>query len=299
MCEQQIGYIQIPKNSNGIIRSKTTFLLRAWLLDRSLKPLEKIDRNEWGELEFPSIYILFEGKKVYVGEAKCVYSRTKTHISSPDQKIRNWQRVLIINDGRPATQSEFNDIVVRRALEDYLIRLFKQNNYKVVSQGSEQQLTSIQKTAFDGLVKELNVLLQKENVITRLLPDVGQEQIQIDELRKLLGKMGKRIEEWSAKEAIIDGVKTFIRPGSPKKKGWQITIRGRFKNMVEKGEGVLLVPRDGILFIPFKEIQDVIRDPARFKQDSIDVYLSFEEQSIKLIYTTNTIDVTRFRKRCL
>jgi len=70
MSEQTIGYIQVPKNSNGITRSKTTVLLRAWLLDRSLKQLEKINRNEWGKLEFPSIYVLFEKNKVYVGEAK-------------------------------------------------------------------------------------------------------------------------------------------------------------------------------------------------------------------------------------
>lgn len=295
MSEQTIGYIQVPKNSNGITRSKTTVLLRAWLLDRSLKQLEKINRNEWGKLEFPSIYVLFEKNKVYVGEAKCVYSRTKTHINSPDQKIKKWEQVLIINDGRPATQSDFNDIVVRRYLEDYVIKLFKQNNYRVVSQGSEQQLTSIQQTAVDNLIKELNFFLKKENLITKLLPDKGQEQVHRDDLKRLLEKMGKRIERWSANEAIIDGVKVFNRPGSEKKKGWQITFRDEFKDMLEKGKGVLLVPRGGILFIPFKEIQNVITDSSKFKQKTIDVYIDFKEDSIELVYTTNKIDVTQFR----
>lgn len=295
MGEQSIGYIQVPKNSNGITRSKTTSLLRAWLLDRSLRQLEKINRNEWGKLEFPSIYVLFEKKKVYVGEAKCVYSRAKTHINSPDQKIKKWERILIINDGRPATQSDFNDIVVRRALEDYVIKIFKQNNYRVVSQGSGQQLTSIQKTAVDSLIKELNFFLKKENLITKLLPDKGQEQVHRDDLKKLLEKMGKKIERWSANEAIIDGVKVFNRPGSSKKKGWQITFRDEFKDMLEKGEGVLLVPRGGILFIPFKEIQNVITDSSKFKQKTIDVYIEFKDDSIELVYTTNKIDVTEFR----
>ncbi|MBW1614302.1 MAG: hypothetical protein JRJ57_10115 [Deltaproteobacteria bacterium] len=295
MSEQTIGYIQVPKNSNGITRSKTTVLLRSWLLDRSLKQLEKINRNEWGKLEFPSIYVLFEKNKVYVGEAKCVYSRTKTHINSPDQKIKKWEQVLIINDGRPATQSDFNDIVVRRYLEDYVIKLFKQNNYRVVSQGSGQQLTSIQQTAVDNLIKELNFFLKKENLITKLLPDKGQEQVHRDDLKRLLEKMGKRIERWSATEAIIDGVKVFNRSGSPKKKGWQITFRDEFKDMLEKGQGVLLVPRGGILFIPFKEIQNVITDSSKFKQKTIDVYIDFKEDSIELVYTTNKIDVTQFR----
>ena len=295
MTEQTIGYVQVPKNSNGITRSKTTFLLRAWLLDRSLKQIEKINSKEWGGLEFPSLYILFEKKKVYIGEAKCVYSRVKTHINSPDQKIKNWEHVLIINDGRPATQSDLNDIVVRRTIEDYAIKLFKQNNYRVVSQGSGQQLTSIQQTAVDNLIKELNFFLKKENLITKLLPDKGQEQVHRDDLKKLLEKMGKRIESWSATEAIIDGVKVFNRSGSPKKKGWQITFRDEFKDMLEKGQGVLLVPRDGILFIPFKEIQNVITDSSKFKQKTIDVYIDFKENSIELVYTANKIDVTQFR----
>lgn len=295
MTEQTIGYVQVPKNSNGITRSKTRSLLRAWLLERSLKQLEKINRNEWGKLEFPSIYILFEKKKVYIGEAKCVYSRAKTHINSPDQKIKNWERILIINDGRPATQSDFNDIVVRRSLEDYVIKLFKQNNYRVVSQGSTQQLTSIQKTSVDTLIKELDFFLKKENLIIKLLPDKGQEEVHRDDLKKLLEKMGKRIEGWSAKEAIIDGARAFIRPGSPKKNRWQITFRDEFKDMLEKGEGVLLVPRGGILFIPFKEIQKVIIDPSKFRQNTIDVYIEFKEDSIELVYTTNKIDVSQFR----
>ena len=93
----------------------------------------------------------------------------------------------------------------------------------------------------------------------------------------------------------IDGVKVFNRSGSPKKKGWQITFRDEFKDMLEKGEGVLLVPRDGILFIPFKEIQNVITDSSKFKQKTIDVYIDFKEDSIELVYTANKIDVTQFR----
>ena len=36
---------------------------------------------------------------------------------------------------------------------------------------------------------------------------------------------------------------------------WQITFRDVFKNSLEKGDGYLIVPRDGILFIPLKEVQ--------------------------------------------
>jgi len=56
-----------------------------------------------------------------------------------------------------------------------------------------------------------------------------------------------------------------------------------------------LVPRDGILFIPFSEIQKVITNPTKYKQNTIDIYINFKDETIELTYSTNTIDVTSFR----
>lgn len=93
--------------------------------------------------------------------------------------------------------------------------------------------------------------------------------------------------------------KVYIRPGSPKPKEnpkhWQITFRDVFKDSLQKGEGYLLVPRDGILLIPLKEVQKVVTDPSKYKQNTIDVYVNFKEDTIELTYTTNTVDVTPFR----
>lgn len=294
MTEETLGYFQAPKNNNGITRSKTTLLLRSWFIDKTSKALEKINQTEWGELEFPSIYILFEKNKVWVGEAKSAYYRMKQHMASPDKKIKNWDRALVINDGRPATLSDLNDIVVRRAIEDYLNGLFKLNKYQVVSQASEYQLTSTQKTTVDNFIKELNYFLQKETLIKKLFPTVGQEEVHLDDLNKILKKEGKVIKEWSAHEAIIDGTNTFIRPGSNKKKGWQITFRDIFKDALEKGDGALLVPRGKILLIPFKEIQKVIKDPSKYNQNTIDIYIQFTDEGITLSYMDETIEISKY-----
>jgi len=295
MTEKSIGYIQSPQNSNGITRSGTTCLLRAWTIDKSSKQLDKINQTEWGNLEFPGIYLLFEKKKVYIGEAKNVYSRIKNHMVSPDKKIKNWERALIINDGRPATQSDFNDIVVRRSLEEYLSRLFKLNKYIVVSQGSVQQLTSIQQTIVSNLIKELNFFLQRENLrIVKLFPTIGQEEIHLEDLKKLLKKLGKLIQKWGAHEAFIDGEKVFIRPGSEKKRGWQITFRDVFKDALAKGDGALLVSRGKGLLIPFTEIQKVIKDSKKYRQNTIDIYIQFAEESVILSYMDESIDVSKF-----
>jgi multisubunit Na+/H+ antiporter MnhC subunit len=89
-------------------------------------------------------------KQVYVGEAKNLYNRLKTHNESPEEKCEDWNKGVIINDGRSSNQSDFNDTVVRRTIEYYLINLFKMNKYKVLAQGEPQKLNASQKTTIDA-----------------------------------------------------------------------------------------------------------------------------------------------------
>lgn len=298
--EEKFGYHQDIKNGYGIIRARTTGQLRSWEIPRTMQAIEVIKR-EWGNLEFPGLYILFDSKtrKVYVGEAKDIINRLKTHLNTPDDKIKAWNKVIVINDGRAAMQSDFNDSVIRKSLEIYLIALFKANRYSVVSQGESQKHNPMQRSLFNALKEELDFLLLKKNLITKLIEKFGQEEILRDDLRKLIEKMGWKIEKWRADKAIIDGKETYIRPGSPKPKNrpkhWQITLRDKFKDSLEKGNGYLLVPRDGVLFIPLKAIQKVITDVSKYKQNTIDIYINFKDDRIQLSYTTNTIDVTEYK----
>ena len=296
MTNSEVGYYEDPKNGDGIVRARTTIQIRSWELPRNIKALEKLN-EEMGKVEFPSNYVLFDNMRVYVGEAKNIYNRLKTHTNAPEDKIKNWNKALVINDGRPATQSDFNDQSVRLALESYLIRLFKANKYTVVSQGQDITLNPIQKHTTDSLIKELNQFLLKKNLITKPLEDEGLEEIFADELKKLLIKAGKNIEKWSAYEAKVDGQKTYIRPGSPKPKGWQITFRDRFLGSLQKGDGYLLVSRNGVLLIPLEEIQKVITDQQAYKQNTIDIYIVFTPEKVTLTYTQNTIDITTFKLR--
>ena len=155
--ENKFGYHQDLKNGCGIIRARTTGQLRSWDIPRTLQALEVIKR-EWGNLEYPGIYMLFgaSGKKVYIGEAKDIYQRLKTHLSSPEDKIKDWDRAVIINDGRSAMQSDFNDSVIRKSLELHLISLFKANRYTVVAQGEPQKHNPHQKSILQALMEEFN-----------------------------------------------------------------------------------------------------------------------------------------------
>ena len=296
MADTEIGYHEDPKNSNSIIRARTTKQIRSWQLTRSQKTLEKLN-EEMGKNPFPGNYILFDQKKVYIGEASDIYERLKTHHKNPEGKIKNWDNVLVISDGRPATQSDFNDTVVRQALESHLIRLLKANKYQVVCQGRQPTLNATQRNLVSSLIEELNYFLLKKNLVTKVLEEEGLEEVFEDELKKLLTARGKGVQQLTAYEAIIDGQKTYIRPGSLKTKGWQITFRDRFLNSLEKGDGYLLVSRNGVLLVPLSEVRKLVTDKDAYKQNTIDIYVNFASDKITITYKDQNIDVTKYKLR--
>ena len=298
MTDSEPGYHEDPANGDGIIRARTTSQIRSWEMPRTTRALESLN-SELGKIEFPGNYILFETKKkkVYIGEAKNIYNRLKTHMNSPKDEIKNWDKALIINDGRIASQSDFNDTVVRKALEYYFIKLFKANKYTVVSQGEAQNPNTTQKFFFHSLRNELNFFLLKKNVISKVLETKGEREVHLDELKKIIEKCGKQIQEIDSalKVAVIDGQKVFIRPGSPKPRGWQITFRDKSFKALQKGEGALLVPRGPVLLIPMTEIQKAIGGAEEYGKNTVDIFILFEKDTITLRYKKNTIDITDFK----
>lgn len=294
MANAGLGYEQQPENSNGIIRARTTQQLRAWQIPRTINALEKWKQEICG-IPLPGNYILFDGKKVYIGETQNIYQRLKSHIIKPEPKIKGWDTALIFNDARIPSLSDFNENDVRLALESYLIRLFKANKYKVLAQAREASLSPMQKHIVNLMIKELDYLLLSRNIIYKVLEDQGLEEIHKDALVKLFKSQGKKIEKWSTYDAVVDGQIVFIRPGSEKSRGWQITFRDLFLNALKESNGYLLVSRNGVLYIPLKVVQKVVKDKAAYKQNTIDVYIVFETDKVTLSYKDNSIDVTEFR----
>lgn len=302
MEKSNLGYHEDPENGEGIIRAKTTGQLRSWELPRKLKSLETLNQ-EFGQVQFPGIYMLFDDRsyKVYVGEAKNIINRLKTHITSPEDKIEGWSKVLIVNDGRIATQSEFNDAVIRLTIEHYLIRLFKANRYNVVSQGEDQKHNPSQKHIIEILLNELDFFLLKKNRISKLIEEKGLVEVLSDDLKRLIEKKGMKISQWTSKEAVINGETAFIRPGSKKQNGWQITIRGgksdSFLDALRKGKGNILVSRNGVLLIPLKKVLELVKstDQKALERDTVDIFIDFLEEGIKLNYKGNSIDLNEYK----
>lgn len=294
---KDIGYYEELINGSQIVRARTIRLIRSWEFPRSLEALETLN-NEFAKADFPGIYILQDtnANKLYIGEAKNVYYRLKTHTNNPEDKIKNWNMALVINDGRIATQSDFNDNVIRLSIEIYLIKLFKLNKYNVVAQGDEQTLNGQQKSIFNSLLSELNFFLLKKGLITKLMEKKNEAEILLDSLQKILIKNGYKIDKWHTYEPIINGKKFFIRAGSKKTKGWQVTFRDIFKNTLKASDGFLIMPRGSILIIPFSNILELFEDKENvFANNTIDIFIEFlEDGRILMNYKNKTIDVTKF-----
>ena len=280
----------------------TLFSLVYWEFPRSNRALGTLN-NELGSLDYPSIYVLMETKfnKLYIGETKSVIKCLTLHISTPQEKIKNWDRAIIINDARNSSHSDFNDENIRLVLEDFLVRLFRINKYKVVTSSSRTpSLSSTQKTLCESFKEEIVILLTNKSKIAKTLRGRRDDERYLDDVKRVLEQGRRNIQKWSNAEAIIGGSKVFIRPGSPKPSGWQVTFRGgksdSSKSMLAAGNGFLLMPRGPIMFIPMEVIKELVSkiDTNAFKRDTVDVFIRFDDNKIILIYKREEQDVTEF-----
>jgi hypothetical protein len=225
-------------------------------------------------------------------------------MKTPEDKIKGWDRVLLVNDGRCASQSDLNDENIRLILENYLVSLFKINRYKVVTSAIRTpSLSATQYTLVGAYKNELNILLTRKSKVTKLLTERGDDEVYNDEVKKILESKGYKINNWGKHEAIVNGKAAFIRPGSLKDKGWQVTFRGAknnsFKSRLAAGDGYLIMPRGPILLIPLTDIRDFIQsiDSEAFVRDTIDIFIQFNDYKIIMFYKRNELDLTRFLLR--
>jgi len=301
---EDYGYLSNPANGLGIIRARTLIgNLRLWDIPRSEEALD-IVVDEIGRTPIPGLYMLFDehgGKKVYIGQTENLKSRLSSHMKSPEDKIKNWDRALIINDARNASLSDLNDENIRLVLEDFLVRLFKINKYKVVTSSSRApSLSATQKMLCEFFREEIIILLTNKSKITKVLTERRDDERYIDEVRKVFERKGFRINKWGSSGATINDAIAFIRAGSRKSKGWQVTFRGgksdSSKSCLTVGDGFLLMPRGPIMFIPLKAIKGLVSsiDAEVFERDTVDIFIRFDDNKIVLIYKREEQDVTGF-----
>lgn len=299
---ENLGFQSLPENGLKIVRSRTLLgNLRLWEIPRSEQALETI-AEEIGRSPIPGLYVLLDEraeKRAYIGQTEDIRTRLFTHIRTPEDKIQQWQLAFIFNDGRSAAQSDLNDENIRLTLENYLVDLFKINKYRVVTSSTRlPSLSPPQVILCNAFKEEINILLFNRGRITRFLRGRLDDEVFLDDARKLLVRKGHQIQQWGEKYAIIDdGQPVIIRPGSEKPKGWQVTFRGsKSLAQLKAGNGYLLMNRGGLVLLPLHEVRKLILsvDAEAFQRDTIDIFLRFEEDRIVLVYKSGEKDVTGY-----
>ena len=295
-----LGFWSIPANGLGIVRARTLLgNLRLWDIPRSESALLQVI-HEIGQEFVPGLYVLMEegGKKVYVGQTESLATRLATHIKTPESKIKNWQRCLIFNEGRGASQSDLNDENIRLALEDYLVSLFKVNRYHVVTSATRAPaLSPQQQILVNAFRQEINILLSNKGKVSRFLVGRRDDEVHLEEAKKILLRRGHAIQKWGAQYAVIDAAPVVIRPGSLKEKGWQVTFRGsKSLAQLKRKEGFLLMPRGRMVLVPLREVAGLVlsADANALNRDTVDVFVRFEEERIVLAYKGREQDITAF-----
>ncbi|RME87003.1 MAG: hypothetical protein D6770_10500 [Anaerolineae bacterium] len=302
MTEDDLGFFNVPANGLGIVRARTLLgNLRLWDVPRNRQALD-IVIHEIGSSPLPGLYLLLDdergNKKVYIGQTEDLEKRLSTHINDPERKIRNWQHAILINDGRNASQSDLNDENIRLMLEDYLVRLFQINSYKVVTRATRQpSLSAQQATLVKAFKREINILLSRMGKISHFLRGRRDDLVYLDDAKRILERYGHRVQKWGEKYATVDGHFVVIRPGSQKPKGWQVTFRGsKSLSALKQGQGYLLMPRGNLVLLPLRMINEFVLsvDTQALSRDTVDVFVRFDDDKIMLVYKHGEIEITDY-----
>jgi hypothetical protein len=232
--------------------------------------------------------------KVYAGESQDLKGRLDSHASKPPRDIGDFDVAIILSDARPALQSDLSDPGVRKALEATLVEYLKKEgdeNFDVRTGATgTPELNQAQRATAENYREEMHFVLHKFGLLSKPPPrKVDEDEKDVRHIADLLSKTFK-IGKVTQKELVIDEKQSFIRPGSPKPNGWQITLRDYFRKAVQKGEGYLVVPRGPGLLIPFERLRSLIGKDLN--RATADVFIKFEPSRVTIIYQGKLIDIS-------
>ena len=264
---------------------------------------------------FPCLYLLLnlESKKVYIGETFSIRERISQHINFPPL---DWECCILVWDGRIYGASVFSSESLRKRLEFEVNGLFQTySEFDVVSTAYFVELGTTEENILQELLDEivylLSIVLQplinfkcfknrldkRENLqIHEITPRVGEEEVDIDYvINKLATQARLTVTELNRAEKTfkLNGVLCFFRPGSRKRRGYQVTIRGTFLKCMRENKGLLIMNRGPVYIIPLKKLNEKFGSLMELGQDTLDVF--FDISTDKLICHKREIDLSNFR----
>jgi hypothetical protein len=283
----EYGWEEDPSDKH-LIRARTKLgQLRVWRFPKEgVKQVNGLDFA--GPLEHPGLYILYEKnrRQAYVGETSDLKGRLETHYQKGPKELEDWTDTVVINDGRSYAQSIFRSDL-RAYLEKRLIdHVVSSKIYHVVNKvKGEPRLDVGTKVLADKLDEELVFVLEKIG-FAKIIPKVvvQEEVISVADVKIMLETKGYTCE-LREKEGRIDGEKAYIRPGSRKHRGWQITLRGEFIQDARNGKGYLIVNRGNCFLVPLAKLKEWLG--SKLDTTTRDIYIRFDE---KKVYSTRELE---------
>jgi hypothetical protein len=283
-ARDRYGWDLDPADSKGVLRGRTKLgQLVVWLIPA--EPLRAVAEEELGKgLSHPGLYVLLDDEtdRAYVGESSNLRSRLGQHLDHAPKELGRFDRALILNDGRAAVHSRFNDSTLREALEQATIKLLLEGGTHVLvnQQKRMPELSVTQQTLFENLRAELgHVLYELELIENRPKPTIDSAVVRPQDAA---GRFRETtITDIKGYEGKHDGQPVYFRKGSEKPQGLQVTIRvgEPFGKSVVRGEGFLCMNRGRCYLIPNLAVKDWLG--AKLEQQTVDIFLDVQAEVLK------------------
>ena len=213
------------------------------------------------------------------------------------QGLHEFSKVAIMWDGRPIQTTQFSDNTIRKELEASLINAFNNfGKFKSVNASSSGSRANLhQKETIKHFREELFFILYKFGYLKEI-PREKQESRELtnEETTNLLTANGFYVIERKGKWITCTNDRTvYSVSASPKKWGWQITVRDDLMKWFESGnDGLyLLLQRTKPYLIPSSFLRRFVLENR--VQNTIDLYVDDQKDCLKC-GKQNDIDIKKY-----
>lgn len=273
------GWELHPRDDDGVRRGGTKLgQLRVWVV-----PLDKVVHITKSELgggtPHPGLYLLLNPRagRCYVGESHDLQSRLASHAKNPPAELGGFDFAIILNDGRNAAQSLFNDHTLRLALEQAVVQLLTdQSRWTLSNKVRDSAPLSIsQKITFKHLDSEIAFALYQLRLVDRLPPKRASALpvAPIEAAGRFPGRVFADVTEF---DGTVDGAPIYFRDGSDKSKvgapsRWQVTVPfgEPFGRDLLEGRGFLCFNRGPVYLIPLAALKSWLTPKLKLQKADI------------------------------
>jgi hypothetical protein len=273
------GWEIYPADDEGIRRGGIKLgQLRAWIVPKA--KLINLTRAELGGgVGHPGLYLLLntETGKAYAGESHDLQDRLTGHTKNPPKEQGDFDLALILNDGRNAAHSLFNDHTLRLAIEQSIVLLLSEQSRWTVSNKVKDSapLSISQKILHRYLEEEIAYALYQ----LRLLEKLPQKRVSASAIPPTVIQTlfpERAFSDLSEFEGKLEGLPVYFRDGSDKQKvgspsRWQVTIPfgEPFGIAVKAGNGFLCFNRGPGYLIPLADLRHWLEPKLQLQKADI------------------------------